>query len=79
MVNRDVKAARDYHNGTKHPGGHLMNPQHRYDPMRNPLPFKIYPDIEPIPLSLGDQSLDMPALSAIAADIAPRAEAQVPS
>ena len=56
-----------------------MNPRHRYDPMRNPLPFKIYPDIHPIHLSLGDQSLDMPALFAIAADIAGKADAQVPS
>ncbi len=79
MGNRDVKSAWDYHNGTKHPGGHLMNPQHRYDPSRNPLPFKIYPDIDPIPLSLGDQSLNIPALFAIAADIAPKAEEQVPS
>ena len=79
MGNRDVKFAWNYHNGTKHPGGHLMNPQHPYDPMRNPLPFKIYPDIEPIPLSLGDQSLAMPALFALAADIAPKAEEQVPT
>ena len=31
MDNRDIKAAWTYHNGTKHPGGTLMNPHHPYD------------------------------------------------
>jgi len=79
MGDRNVESAWNYHNGSKHPDGDLMNPRHRYDPMRNPLPFKIYPDIDPIHLTLGDKLLDMPALTALAANITVEADAQVPN
>ncbi len=50
MNNRDVQIAWDYHDGTKHPGGRLLNPSHRYGPHQRPGLFKIYPDLQPIPL-----------------------------
>ena len=78
MGNRDVESAWDYHNGTKHPKGHLMNPLHRYDPMRNPLPFKIYKDLEPIPLSVDAPVSGVPALIAVATNVVPKALGQVP-
>jgi SagB-type dehydrogenase family enzyme len=78
MDNRDIKAAWTYHNGTKHPGGTLMNPHHPYDPMRHPLLFKRYEDLDPIPVSLDPQPLGAPALAAIATSIASTSEGQIP-
>ena len=78
MRNRDIKSTWNYHDGTKHPEGHLMNPRHVYDPSLNPLPFKLYEDVDTIPLSLGDKFLDMPALSAVASDVTPSAERHIP-
>ena len=42
MSNREFQAAWNYHEGTKHPDGHLMNPSHYYHPDLEPLKFKIY-------------------------------------
>lgn len=78
MANRHIRATWSYHDGTKHPGGPLMNPHHRYDPMRNPLPFKIYQDLDPIPLSLDVPRTGVPALAAIATHVSPVREGQVP-
>ena len=71
MSNRDIQAAWDYHNGTKHPNGPLMDPWHSFDPMKQPLPFKIYSELDPIPLSLAPQPLSMPALSAVSTKVYP--------
>ncbi len=68
MDNSDIKAAWDYHNGTKHSNGFLMDPLHYFDPLQQPLLFKIYKGIEPIPLPF-DASASMPALEAISAYI----------
>ena len=68
MNNREIEAAWTYHNGTKHPGGALMNPYHQYQPALDPLPFKIYEGLEKIPLPLAASPLGMPALAAIAKD-----------
>ena len=78
MVNRDTEATWRYHNGTKHPDGRLMNPHHRYDPMRNPLLLKIYEGLDTIPLSLDAPSTNVPALTAIANDMAPADDGQIP-
>ena len=64
-------AARDYHNGTKHPGGHLMDPFHRFDPMRRPILFKSYTELESVSLPLDTVDLGVPALNAIATDVPP--------
>ncbi len=65
MANQDFEAARRYHEGTKHPGGFLMNPHHRYQPGLEPLPLKIYAELEPIPLPTDVSPLSVPALEAI--------------
>ena len=61
----DGSAARRYHQGTKHPHGQLMDRRHRYDPARNPLPFKIYRDLDPAPLPVPAGTLEVPAFAAI--------------
>ena len=71
VSNREIQAAWDYHNGTKHPNGPLMDPWHPFDPMKQPLPFKIYSDLDPIPLPLAAQPLAMPALSAVSTTVPP--------
>ncbi len=67
MSNQDIQATWHYHDGTKHPSGRLMNPQHRFDPGRQPLLFKFYKDLSPISLPL-DSSPSVPALRAIASE-----------
>lgn len=71
MGNDRIQAARDYHDGTKHPGGNLMSRAHTFDPMRRPMPFKIYSSLEPMPLPRDLSPVDVPALTAIARDTAP--------
>ena len=66
MSNRDTRVARHYHSGTKHPGGRLLDPNHVYDWSRRPLLYKIYEDVESIPLPLDKTALGTPALEAIA-------------
>ena len=68
MANWDTEAAWHYHNGTKHPDGYLMNPGHRFNPMQQPVLFKTYSDLKPIPLSVDISPRSVPALSAISSD-----------
>jgi SagB-type dehydrogenase family enzyme len=78
MGNRDTQAAWRYHNGTKHPGGFLMDYRHRFDPSNQPLLFKIYTDLEAIPLPLDSASSGVSALSAIAENAAMVDESRIP-
>ena len=48
--NRDVNAAWDYHNATKHSYRSVRDSQHTLDFSNYPLPFKIYETLQPIPL-----------------------------
>ncbi|MDQ4079041.1 MAG: SagB/ThcOx family dehydrogenase [Chloroflexota bacterium] len=74
MSNRDIQATWHYHNGTKHPGGYLLDPWHTYDPADRPLLFKICEDLEAIPLPLDTTAIGMPALEAIATTVTPDGE-----
>ena len=65
MTNRNTEAALRYHRGTNHPDGGLMNPNHVWDPMNPPLPYKLYAGVDSAPLALDGAPFDMPALSAI--------------
>lgn len=78
MTNRDLQAAWRYHNGTKHPGGDLLNPWHRFDPAEQPLLFKRYLDLESIPLELDETPAGMSALAAIAGRVEPPGTARLP-
>src|SRR5207247_1063015 len=74
MSNDDIRATWHYQNGTKHPAGRLMDPQHVYDRTRRPLAFKIYKDLPLIPLPL-DTAGSLPALRAISGDASAGADA----
>jgi SagB-type dehydrogenase family enzyme len=50
MTNRDVQAAWKYHEGTKHSYWSVRTNPHFLDWANRPLPFKIYPTVEPIAL-----------------------------
>ena len=79
MANQDIQAAWNYHNGTKHPHGDLMDRWHSFDPTGQPLLFKIYSDLEPIQLPLDASPSAMPALSAIATTVSPSSGGQIPN
>src|SRR6266545_4684583 len=65
MKNREIEAAWDYHNGTKHSYQSIRANQHYLDWENQPLSFKIYPKLEPIALPEHLSSSDAPALRAI--------------
>jgi SagB-type dehydrogenase family enzyme len=67
VSNHDIQATWQYHNGTKHPSGPLLNPRHRFDPGRQPLLFKIYKNLPLISLPL-DTAGSLPALEAISGE-----------
>ncbi|MEE8556303.1 MAG: SagB family peptide dehydrogenase, partial [Myxococcota bacterium] len=59
------EAARSYHQATKHSELSLRQNRHRLDFDNQPLPFKIYSTLEPIPLPHELPPLEVPALEAI--------------
>src|SRR6266513_4185316 len=65
MKNREIDAAWSYHNGTKHSYQSVRADAHYLDWENQPIPFKIYPELAPIPLPPNLSSSGMPALSAI--------------
>jgi SagB-type dehydrogenase family enzyme len=70
MKNQQVEAAWSYHNRTKHSDESIRTNRHYLDWENQPLPFKIYPTLEPIPLPQRGSSSTMPTLAAIAATAA---------
>jgi SagB-type dehydrogenase family enzyme len=67
VSNHDIQATWNYHNGTKHPSGRLLNPQHHFDPSRQPRLFKTYKDLPLVSLPL-DTAGSLPALEAISGE-----------
>jgi len=65
--NLKVEAAWTYHNGTKHSYQSVRSSRHSLDFSNQPIPFKIYKTLEPIPLPRELTAVTMPALGAIAA------------
>ncbi|MGH9642885.1 MAG: SagB/ThcOx family dehydrogenase, partial [Terriglobales bacterium] len=63
--NRDVQATWEYHDATKHSSWSIRNNPHFLDWANRPLPFKIYPKIEPFPLPRDLRQTGVAALSAI--------------
>lgn len=68
MGNRDVAEARAYHNATKHSLASLRNDPHVLDWEIMPRAFKVYTDVEPIPLARELVGSERPALDAIGGD-----------
>ena len=64
--NRQIEAAWEYHNGTKHSYWSVRESTHSLDFSNYPVPFKIYKTLEPIALPRELPSLAMPLLAAIA-------------
>lgn len=75
MGNRDTIAAWRYHDGTKHSEESVRRSHHVLDWANQPIPYKIYETLEPIPLSRDLPPLPLPALEAIGGDVPPRAGA----
>src|SRR5258708_25720005 len=65
MNNREVQAAWKYHDGTKHAYWSIRNHPQFLEWANRPLPFKIYPKIEPLPLPRDVPQTGVAALSAI--------------
>src|SRR5258708_7856374 len=61
----------DYHNQTKHSPQSVRQNVHFLDWDNRPLPFKIYPDLEPIPLPRETPQTGVAAFSAIAVSSVP--------
>jgi len=66
MSNRDTTALWRYHNATKHSYSSVRRSGHRLDFATYPAPFKVYPDIESIPLPRDWNGSGTDALSALA-------------
>ncbi len=66
MANADTEAALTYHEATKHSEWSVRTSGHHLDWDNQPLPFKIYRDLKPIPLVQDFRHRDIPALDAIA-------------
>jgi SagB-type dehydrogenase family enzyme len=79
MTNRDLEAAWAYHNGTKHSYESIYTDPHHLDWENQPLPFKIYTQLESLPLPRDLLSAGVPALSAVSAFNAPAEAPSVPS
>jgi SagB-type dehydrogenase family enzyme len=71
MGNRDTNAILDYHDATKHSEESLRASRHVLDWANEPLPFKIYRGLDPIPLAASFPERGLPALAAIARSAEP--------
>jgi len=69
MKNRDIQAAWQYHDGTKHSPWSIRNNPHFLDWANRPLPFKIYPKIEPFLLPREVPQTGVAALAAISGPV----------
>ncbi len=67
MSANDPQAARSYHEATKHSVERLREDRHFLDWENQPLPFKIYEGLEPLPLPRDLGEIAMPALQAMTA------------
>jgi len=67
--NRNPEAAWAYHNATKHSYASIRANRHTLDWGNHPMPFKIYPTLEPSPLPGEVRQTGVAALSAIAESV----------
>jgi hypothetical protein len=66
MLNRETERAWQYHDQTKHSYWSVRRTPHFLDFENKPAPFKIYPELRPIPLPKEFPATIIPALAAIA-------------
>src|SRR5206468_1021583 len=79
MNNREIQAAWKYHDGTKHSYWSVRNRPHLLDWANRPLPFKIYPKIEPLPLPRDVPQTGVAVFSAISETLPSSRADSVPS
>jgi SagB-type dehydrogenase family enzyme len=81
VENENVEVARGYHERTKHSEARLRASPHHLDWDNQPVPFKLYRDLEPIPLPRQLESGTVSTLYAISASAARETEPteQVPA
>ena len=79
MKNRELQSAWSYHDGTKHSYQSIRTNAHYLDWENQPIPFKIYSKLEPIPLPQHLSSSGIAALSAIASKGAEPDSHEVPT
>ena len=70
MSNRDTAATLEYHEATKHSERSVRSSRHFLDFENQPLAFKIYRDLEAIPLPQSFPGNDVPALEVISPAVA---------
>jgi SagB-type dehydrogenase family enzyme len=75
--NQNFEIARNYHDATKHSYASVRNNPHFLDFNNQPIPFKIYPTLDPAPLPAEVRQAGVAALSAIA-EIVPLQTAAAP-
>jgi SagB-type dehydrogenase family enzyme len=73
--NGNLEAAWSYHNSTKHSYASIRSNPHFLEWDSQPLPFKIFPALEPLPLPREVRQTGIAALSAIAESVKPEANA----
>jgi SagB-type dehydrogenase family enzyme len=73
--NRNTELAWNYHNATKHSYASIRTNAHSLDFANQPLPFKIYATIDPLPLRRDVRQTGVAALSAIAGSVPAQTEA----
>ena len=70
MGNRDIASARDYHDRTKHSPVSIRSGPHYLDWDNQPHPFKVYEDLDSLPLEQHLASSGVPALEAMSRPVA---------
>ncbi|MBI2880696.1 MAG: dehydrogenase, partial [Candidatus Tectomicrobia bacterium] len=68
MNNRDLEQTWKYHNATKHSRESIRADPHFLDWENQPFPFKVYPDLKPIPLPTEVPAPQGEALATLSAD-----------
>jgi len=78
MSNHDTETASHYHEQTKHSHRSVRSDAHSLDFSNQPVPFKTYPGLTPIPLPHPCEETEVTALSAVSAVTCPTTEEQIP-
>jgi SagB-type dehydrogenase family enzyme len=79
MSNQDTKTAYHYHEQTKHSYRSVRSNAHSLDFSNQPIPFKTYPGLKPIPLPHPLEGTETTALSAVSAATSVTKEERIPT
>jgi len=79
MSNSDTEPAYHYHEQTKHSYQSVRSDTHSLDFSNQPVPFKTYPGLKPIPLPHPLEGTEITALSAVSTTTSPTKEKRIPT